>query len=148
MKNILGKIFIVILYCIPFGYITMYTDWLNPFSGGVVESIRNGTLVDISSIIYLFAFLLAGALLLGTCSGFMGYYRAAIIGNIMSFLISLILTIRVTDPIWDVYFAPFSDVGFLILVTILFVAIQWLLYRLARVFIKKFNCPHQNNYYK
>lgn len=148
MKNILCNIFIVILYCIPFGYITMYADCLDPFSGSVVEGIRSGTLVDIGSVFYLFAFLLAGALLLGTCTGFMGYYRAAIIGNILSFLVSLVLTMGITDPVWNTYFAPFGPIGFLILVTLIFIAIQWLFYKLARILIKKFSCPHQHNYYK
>ncbi|GGH87275.1 hypothetical protein [Pullulanibacillus pueri] len=110
----------VLLYCFPFVYFSMYQDFMNRAMFGYVSLILAPALI---------AFL----------SYYFNHFIPIVVGNIVSLIISYFL-IRAGSERWegwDYYFKPLAPSQFLFFVSILNLIPQLIATKLAKVYKKK-----------
>jgi len=119
MKNLI-KVYILLAYCVPYGYLAMKGDAIFEtmiFYGLMIVSfgILCGIVIKTNNTIML------------------------IIGNVLSFISSYLFTLKNLSEEWNWYFKPFASTSLLLLITIIFFIIQILI-------IFRFNKSRKDRY--
>ena len=105
MNKQLIRVLMLLAYSIPYGYLAMKGDAIS------------GTMI-------FYGFMIAGfGILCGTAIR-TNNTAILIIGNILSFISSELLTLRNLPEKWSWYFKPFTPTGLLVLITIVSFIIQ------------------------
>ncbi|MCM3006150.1 hypothetical protein [Priestia koreensis] len=104
MRKFTMSIFVICLYCFPFGYVSMYQDWANTSMIGYLIMIAGTSILAVSSRVF---------------SNIIPF----IIGNLASAMISLYFLHRMDITLgagWDHgYFKPFAPHQVLLLISCL-----------------------------
>ncbi|MFP3726541.1 hypothetical protein U8V72_15285 [Priestia filamentosa] len=121
MKRVVLSIFIIVLFCFPYSYYAMLTDYKH------------------SSMIGYVVFIVATALLTGI-GNLTKCLPAVLIGTFASACISYyFLGVHGESGRWDGYFKPFGSNGVIVIVTILNLIPQFIAFKVTSHWKKKIN---------
>ncbi|MED3830238.1 hypothetical protein P4575_20615 [Priestia megaterium] len=113
MKKLLS-ILILLLYCIPYVYLSMHNDFA-------------------SHSMLMYGIMLISVSILAGASGYLGVWIPVILGNIGSISVSYYLNSKmISVPWWENYFVPLFSVRLFILVSCLIVILQFIFYRVGK----------------
>ncbi|QJX80440.1 hypothetical protein [Priestia megaterium] len=105
---------IFVLYCVPYVYLSMHNDFA-------------------SHSMFMYGIMLIATIILAVISGYLGVWILAIIGNIVSLILSVYFNNKmISVPKWEDYFVPLFSVRLLILVTCLIVILQIVFYMVGK----------------
>ncbi|TAN65025.1 hypothetical protein WS9_013020 [Paraclostridium sordellii 8483] len=118
MKKYIINIFILLVYGTPFVFISMYLDY--------TQRSMLGYLFMVSSYIFL------------SCIPKLNNNKYIFfLGNLISFLLSFLLSNKITSGGWGGYFKPFYPSDFVIFITILSILLQLFLKNLVNKKLSK-----------
>ena len=113
MKKLLS-ILILLLYCIPYVYLSMHNDFA-------------------SHSMLMYGIMLISVSILAGVSGYLRNWVTVILGNIASISVSYYLNSKmVSVSSWEGYFVPLFSVRLLVLVSCLIAILQFIFYRVGK----------------
>ncbi len=114
MKSWIKQILLLVGYSIPFPFLALYGD------------VTYGTML-------FYGIMIVGLFLLCKVSIKFGYAKIVILGNILSYIFSYFLMLKVQTEMWSWYFKPFSSKGLLSIVSFMAFVIQMAFLYYSRV---------------